>query len=43
VKRQLGRPRRRGKDNTKMELDGTGCKGVLIFIRLRIGTSSGLY
>jgi hypothetical protein len=32
TQRQLGKPKRRGEDKVKMELDGTVCEGVVILI-----------
>jgi len=42
-KGQLGRHRRRWKDNIRIDLRGTGWEGVVECISLRVGTSGGLF
>jgi len=40
-KRPLGKPRRRWKDNVKMDLQEMGCVAWPVLIWLRIGTGGG--
>ena len=40
-KRQFGRPRRRWKDNIKMDLQEVGCGVWIGLIWLRVGTGGG--